>query len=235
MTELRIDYEDGSFVQIDAPRGMPGPRFPGYLDVLLFYGQRELFSTNTVEYPVYQIFKQLGMDPNHGSNYTNFRHDMRKAFALGLETDRFRHPQTGERSHVYYFRVLQRMVLAKHHRGVSTFVFDDLFLASLRASYLKRLNFDFCLWLDKQQKPLARFLYGHLAKRLGNTNSIYVRKVTGFLRDVGLGYVAALPLYRRNAALKETVFPALDLLVGELLSQYASDTQEHLVFLPKRN
>jgi len=42
-TKLHIDYEDGSFLTIRAPEGMPSPGFPGYLDVILFYGQRDLF------------------------------------------------------------------------------------------------------------------------------------------------------------------------------------------------
>ena len=37
-TGLRISYEDGSFFKLDAPKGMPSPRFPGYLDVILFFG-----------------------------------------------------------------------------------------------------------------------------------------------------------------------------------------------------
>jgi hypothetical protein len=32
LTKLRIDYEDGSFFELDAPKGMPSPSFPGYLD-----------------------------------------------------------------------------------------------------------------------------------------------------------------------------------------------------------
>src|SRR4029453_8188032 len=43
ITPLRIDYDDGSFFELDAPKGMPSPSFPGYLDVILFYGQRDLF------------------------------------------------------------------------------------------------------------------------------------------------------------------------------------------------
>ena len=42
-TKLHIDYEDGAFLTIRAPEGMPSPGFPGYLDVILFYGQRDLF------------------------------------------------------------------------------------------------------------------------------------------------------------------------------------------------
>jgi hypothetical protein len=90
-----------------------------------------------------------------------------RAFDVSIVTDRFRHPATGERSHVNYFRILRSMKLAKHREGVSQFRFDDLFLASLRAGYLKRLDFDFCLWLGREQKALARFLYGHIVKRLG--------------------------------------------------------------------
>ena len=36
ITNLRIDYEDGSFFELDAPKGTPGPSFPGYLDAILF-------------------------------------------------------------------------------------------------------------------------------------------------------------------------------------------------------
>ncbi len=32
ITSLSIAYEDGSYLIIDAPKGMPGPTFPGYLD-----------------------------------------------------------------------------------------------------------------------------------------------------------------------------------------------------------
>ena len=60
-------------------------------------------------------------------NYEYFRRDMHRAFYIGIETDRFRNPATGERSHVNYFRVLRRMKLAKNRSEVSTFYFDDLF------------------------------------------------------------------------------------------------------------
>ena len=39
MNLLKITYEDGSFFELDAPKGMPSPSFPGWLDVILFYGQ----------------------------------------------------------------------------------------------------------------------------------------------------------------------------------------------------
>jgi hypothetical protein len=42
VTSLHVDYDDGTLLTIRAPEGMPGPRFPGYLDVLLFRGYRHL-------------------------------------------------------------------------------------------------------------------------------------------------------------------------------------------------
>jgi hypothetical protein len=43
---------------------MPGPRFPGYLDVILFYEQRDLFLQDHTSLSVYSIFQELGMDPH---------------------------------------------------------------------------------------------------------------------------------------------------------------------------
>ena len=57
--ELNITYEDSSFLTIKAPEGMPGPRFPGYLDVILFYGQRDLFLQDHTSLSVYSILKTL--------------------------------------------------------------------------------------------------------------------------------------------------------------------------------
>ncbi len=119
LTELHIPYEDGSFLTIEAPKGMPSPRFPGYLDVILFYGQRDLFLQDHTSISVYRIFQELGMDPTNGMNYTYFRRDMNRVFSLALITDRFRNPETGQRSHVDYFRVMRRMKLAKTRREVS--------------------------------------------------------------------------------------------------------------------
>ena len=65
-TRLHIDYDDGSFMTLVAPLGMPSPRFPGYLDVILFYGQRDLFLREYVEIPVYQILKTLDIDATNG-------------------------------------------------------------------------------------------------------------------------------------------------------------------------
>jgi hypothetical protein len=232
VTRLHINYDDGSFVTIEAPKGMPSPSFPGYLDVILFYGQRDLFLQDHTSMSVYSIFQKLGMDPTNGMNYEYFRRDIRRAFYMGLETDRFRNPETGQRSHVYYFRILRHMRLAKSRREVSLFLFDELFLASLRAGYLKRLDFDFCLHLDREGFALARFLYGHILKRIGE-KSLYPRKLTGFLCDCGLGHIAVLPGYRRNARVREVVFPALDLLKGQAIRSYELDDRGNIFFLPK--
>src|SRR5882724_5599835 len=228
-TQLHVEYDDGSFFTVDAPKGMPSPSFPGYLDVILFYGQRDLFLQDHTSMSVYRIFQELGMDPTNGMNYTYFRRDMNRVFSVALITDRFRNPVTGERSHVDYFRIMRRMKLAKSRQEVSLFHFDDLFIASLRSGYLKRLDFEFCLWLDRQSEALARFLYGHLMKRIGE-KSLYPRNLLGFLRDVGLGYIAVLEPKRRTEALRETVFPALDLLKGQALREYGLDDRGNIFF-----
>jgi hypothetical protein len=229
---LHIAYDDGSFLTIEAPKGMPGPRFPGYLDVILFYGQRDLFLQDHTSLSVYSIFQALGMDPHHSGNYAHFRRDMHRTFVMYMMTDRFRHPETGQRSHVYYFRVMRSMALAKNRREASVFHFDDLFIASLRTGYLKRLDWEFCLWLDRQQAALARFLYGHVMKRIGE-KSLYPRNLLGFLRDCGLGYIADLEPYRRNARLRDVVFPALDLLKGQAIRTYELDDRGNIFFLPR--
>ena len=69
---------------------------------------------------------------------------------------------------------------------VSTFYFDDLFLATLRAGYLKRLGLEFCLHLDRQGEALARFLYGHFSNGLGRNRFTSV-SYQGFFSDIGLG------------------------------------------------
>ena len=169
-------------------KGCQGPRFPGYLDVLLFFGYRDLTIHDHVELSMYTILKTLGLDPTSGRNLQHLRRDMDKAFALSIKTNRFIHPETGTRAYVDYFRILRRMRLAEEGRRGNTFYFDDMFLKSLRSGYLKRLDWDFCLYLDRHSKSLARFLYAHIAKRLGG-KSMYMRRFLGFLQDVGLGYV----------------------------------------------
>lgn len=232
ITSLSITYEDGSYLVIDAPKGMPGPTFPGYLDCILFYGQRDLFVQEYTQISVYSIFKTLDMDPNNGGNYSHFHRDMKRVFALSMETDRFRDPVTGERSHVDLFRVLRRMRLAKYRQGISTFYFDDLFLASLRAGYLKRVDFEFCLHLDKNDLPLARFIYAHVLKRMG-LKSMYMRNLIGFLNDVGLGYIACLPPTNRNQKVKQALFPALNALRGQAYAHWEIDGVGNIFFVPQ--
>jgi hypothetical protein len=228
VTQLHITYDDGSFLTIEAPKGMPSPRFAGYLDVILFYGQRDLFLQDHTSMSVYSILQTLGLDPTNGMNYQQFRRDMNRVFRIVLITDRFRNPETGERSHVDYFRVMRRMKLAKNRHEVSTFYFDDLFAASFRAGYLKRLDWEFCLELDRKGEALARFLYGHLTKRIGE-KSLYMRKIPGFLSDIGLGYLTDGEPKRITETLKRTLYPALDRLQG---ITYRVDASGNLVFIP---
>jgi hypothetical protein len=232
VTSLHIGYEDGSFVEIDAPKGFPSVTSPGYLDVLLYYGQRDLFRESYVEMSAYSILKHLGLDPRVGGNRERFIRDMERHFALRIKTDRFLNPTTGTRTHVAYFRVLNSMELAKRQEGVSRFYFNELFLRSLRSGYLRRLDMDFCLYLDKAVEPLARFLYSHIMKRLGE-KSLYSRTLPGFLTDVGLGHVAKMKPWRRNEALKRTVYPAMEFLKGQAFSQYELDGNGIFRFFPK--
>jgi hypothetical protein len=226
-TRLHIDYDDGSFMTLVAPLGMPSPRFPGYLDVILFYGQRDLFLREYVEISVYQILKTLDIDATNGGAYAHFHEDMERAFAAFLKTDRFRNPTTGERDYVSYFRVLRNMDLAKRRQGISRFYFDDRFITSLRSGYLKRLDWEYCLELGRQSEALVRFLYGHLTKRLGE-KSLYMRRLPGFLSDIGLGYLLQGEPKRVTEILKRTVFPALDRVRG---ITYQVDDAGNLVFV----
>jgi hypothetical protein len=120
------------------------------------------------------------------------------------------------------------MKLAKNRHEMSTFYFDDLFIASLRAGYLKRLDWQYCLALDRQGDALGRFLYGHLTKRIGE-KSIYMRKLPGFLSDIGLGYLTQGEPKRMKEILKRTIYPALDRLQG---MTYRLDESGTLVFIP---
>jgi hypothetical protein len=226
-TRLHIDYDDGSFMTLIAPLGMPSARFPGYLDVILYYGQRDLFLREYVEISVYQILKTLDIDATNGGAYAHFHEDMEKAFAAFLKTDRFRNPMTGERDYVSYFRVLRNMDLAKRRQGISRFYFDDRFITSLRAGYLKRLDWEYCLELGRQSEAFVRFLYGHLTKRIGE-KSLYMRKIPGFLSDIGFGYLLQGEPKRINEMLKRTVFPALDRVRG---ITYQIDDAGNLVFV----
>jgi hypothetical protein len=232
ITKLVITYEDGSFFHLEAPKGLPGVTSPGYLDVLLYFGQRDLFWQNFVELSAYSVMKHLHIDPDHGSSYSNFVRDMERNFALMTKTDRFIDPATRQRTHVTYFRVLDTMKLARHRKGVSRFYFNQIFLESLRSGYLKRLDYDFCLYLDRRKEPLARFLYAHLLKRIGE-KSLYTRRITGFLNDIGMEFVSALPLMRRNERLKRVILPALELVKGHAFRHYEVDDQDNIVFFHK--
>jgi hypothetical protein len=226
-TRLHIDYDDGSFMTLFAPLGMPSPRFPGYLDVILYYGQRDLFLREYVEIPIYQILKTLEIDATNGGAYAHFYADMERAFAAFIKTDRFRNPITHERDYVSYFRVLRNMDLAKRRQGISRFFFDDRFITSLRSGYLKRLDWEYCLELGRQSEALVRFLYGHLTKRLGE-KSLYMRRLPGFLSDIGLGYLLQGEPKRVTETLKRTIFPALDRVRGVT---YQVDDAGNLVFV----
>ena len=153
--EIHITYEDGSFFHLDAPKGLPGINSPGYLDVILFYGQRDLFTQDFVEMSAYSIMRHLTIDPTDGRSYQHFLRDMERNFALSIKTDRFRNPRTGRRDYVSYFRVLRRMELAKQRQGISRFYFDDRFLTSLRSGYLKRLDWEYCLELGRQSEAFV--------------------------------------------------------------------------------
>src|SRR3989442_11293632 len=80
-----LPWNTHSFVTIKAPEGMPSPSFPGYLDVLLFFGQRDLFEQEYIGMSVYRILQTLGMSPTDGRSYEYFRRDMDRAFYLGIE------------------------------------------------------------------------------------------------------------------------------------------------------
>src|SRR5690242_17358928 len=116
---------------------------------------------------MYTILKTLGLDPGSGRNLQHLRRDLDRAFSLSIKPNRFIHPKTGTRTPIDYFRVLRRMRLADDGRRTSPWYFDDLFIHSLRQGYLKRLDWDFWLALERRGKPLARFLSAHSAKRLG--------------------------------------------------------------------
>jgi hypothetical protein len=232
VTKLRIDYEDGSFFLLEAPKGMPSISSPGYLDVLLYFGQHDLFTQNYVEISAYRVLQHLGRDPHHSNSYRDFTRDMERNFALTLKTDRLIDPVTMERSYTTYFRIFDTMKIAHQGKDVSRFYFNTVFLDSLRSGYLKRLDLDFCLYLDRQTKALARFLYGHIMKRIGE-KSLYPRNFMGFLRDCGLGYIAEMEPKRRTEALRETVFPALDLLRGQAIQSYELDDRGNIFFIPK--
>ena len=230
VTALHVEYDDGTFLTIRAPAGMPGPRFPGYLDVLLFRGYRHLVRDDHVELSMYTILKTLGLDPGSGRNLQHLRRDMDRAFSppsrpIGSFIRRPGH------AHISTIFGSSGGCSWPMTGATSTFYFDDLFVHSLRQGYLKRLDWDFCLALDTRGKPLARFLYAHIAKRLGG-KAMYIRRLEGFLRDVGLGYVLHQPTKRRTELVQGTLYPALDLVKGHGFHHYDVDDGGNIFFLP---
>lgn len=228
-TRLRIDYEDGTYFLLKAPEGMPSVLSPGYLDVLWFYGQKDLFIGKCVEMSAYRVLSLLHRRPLGGKQYQGFVRDMERHFRLSIETDRLIDPDTHGRSYTSYFRVLEGMHLAKNGKRDSRFYFNEIFLRSLRSGYLRRLDLDFCLYLDRKAEPLARFLYAHVAKRIGE-KSVYVRSLAGFLTDIGMGYLSQLPTKRQTERLKRTVFPALDMIKGQACDRYELDDRGNIFF-----
>ncbi len=231
LKHVRIDYSDGSYVEIDTPNGYPGINFPGYIDVLMAEGQDLLYKQSFVEMSVYDIFKKLGKDPHNGGNYKIFRKDMEKCFKLSVKTDRFRDPDTGERSYTTYFRILNQMELARRRNQTSKFYFNEIFVKSIRAGYFKQLDLDFCIELDKNNQALARFLYQHIIKRIGK-DMYYIRDFNEFLNDVGLGYVNNNPLKDKRKFLKLTFFPAINTIVNarKIRNYELVDNGKNIVF-----
>jgi len=228
--ELKINYPDGSFMEITAANGLPGPQFAGYLDVLLAHGQEDLFGQNYIEMSVYDILKTLGKDPTHSGNYRKFRADMKKCFNMSIVTDRFVNPKTGTRDFTEYFRIMDRMKIAHHRNKKSRFYFNEVFLESIRAGYLKHLDYDFCLELDQENQSLARFVYQHVSKRLGK-NMYYIRNLDGFLTDIGLENVTKKTLKYKNEYLKKTFYPALDRIAETSVFRYElADNKRNIVF-----
>ncbi len=226
--KTHIKYPDGSYALIVAPEGMPSINFAGYLDVILSFCQHDLFEQNYVEISVYQILKILGKDPNKNSSYKNFRLDMKKAFAMYIQTNRFRNPDTGQRDYTDYFHILSSMRLSHCRNKSSKFFFDPIFIESFRAKYFKYLDFQFCIELDKNQESLARFLYEHIIKRLGG-KLYYQRNLDGFLNDVGLQYIAEKIPKRKNQDLKRTLMPTFDRITGKAFKKWERDG-DNIVF-----
>jgi len=228
--EMRIDYSDGTYVEITTPEGLPGPQFPGYLDVLLANGQEDLFGQNFIEMSIYEILKTLGKDPTHSGNYKVFRRDMAKCSKMTIVTDRIVDPETGGRDFTEYFRIIDRMKIAHRRNQKSRFYFNELFIESVRAGYLKHLDYNFCLELDREGEALARFVYQHVIKRLGH-GMYYVRNLDGFLTDIGLGAVTTKVLKYKNEYLKKTFYPALDRIVSAGVFRYElADNDRNIVF-----
>jgi len=75
---------------------------------------------------------------------------------------------------------------------------------------------------------LVRFLYGHLTKRIGE-KSLYMRKLPGFLSDIGFGHLLLGEPKRVTETLKRTIYPALNRVRG---IAYRLNDSGTLVFTP---
>ena len=232
VTRWRIAYEDGTYVQLTAPAGLPSVRAPGYLDVLWAYGQQDLWRGPCVAMAVDRVLSQVHQGPVHGKQARGFVRDMQRLFALSLETDRLLDPVTQARRHTASFRVLDGLEWARHGQEESRFYFNAIVLRSLRSGYFRRVDFDFCLFLDRHEEPLARFLYAYLTQRLEEARP-YHRSLAGFVTDIGLGSLARLPLKRQTARVTRTVVPALALLKGHAYAHYELDERGTMVFYPR--
>ena len=51
---------------------MPSPSFAGYLDAILYFGQRDLFIREYIEIYIYKILQTLEIDPENGGAYARF-------------------------------------------------------------------------------------------------------------------------------------------------------------------
>jgi hypothetical protein len=157
---------------------------------------------------------------------------MQRLFALALETDRLLDPVTHARSHRASFRVLDGLEIARQAQEESRFYFNAIVLRSLRSGYFRQVDFDFCLSLDRNEEPLARFLYAYLTQRLGAQRP-YRRSLAEFVTDIGFGAWARLPRKRQTERFTRTVVPALALLKGHAYAHYALDEEGTLVFYPR--
>ena len=88
VTRWRIAYEDGTYVQLTAPAGLPSVRAPGYLDVLWANGQQDLWRGPCVAMAVDRVLSHVHQGPVHGKQSRGFVRDMQRLFALSLETGR---------------------------------------------------------------------------------------------------------------------------------------------------
>ena len=146
--------------------GMPSPRFL-VLGLHSFHGQKDFFVKEYTSMSVYQIFRTLQDRPGGWVETTGVLSAGYEAGICDVYGDRpLPNPKTGQRSHVRYFRVLQTMDLAKSRRDVSTFYFDSLFLSSLRSGISNVWTLTSACILTGR-RSLARFLYGHVIKRIG--------------------------------------------------------------------